>query len=392
MIQADTLSAPKSLTIAPVHRQPWPKHCASIVFSTFNSHALAENGMNTHLVVGEGSTNSAESVLKDFFGLNLPAQLHIHRIKKLFSNASFIFYRRAYRKLLEIHAQTPVHIVSTRDPGFIPWLIRIKKRMGSKVYYESHNYFMEIGEGPFTTSELKMRVKYEKVERNYLHKLDGILCLLSPQAELYRKFLPRERVHVAHPGIGKIFPANPAAYADQWIGYVGSLQEQRDWRTVFEAMKLLPDHIKLHIIGGKTEELPVMHETVAAYGLTQRVKISGWVDHAILHDLLSGLALGLVPMVDNFYNRYLTAPMKIFDYLAHGIPIVAADLPSSHEFISNHGEGRFYKPGDAKDMAAAIAFMLEDESSWLTYAKAAHEQAARLTWDQRAKRLLEIFG
>ena len=84
------------------------------------------------------------------------------------------------------------------------------------------------------------------------------------------------------------------------------------------------------------------------------VEITGYMPYSKVITYLDKISVGVIPLIDNFYNRYLTAPNKLFDYLSRGIPIVASDLPSIGDFLKDGFEGILFEPEKEADYIAAI--------------------------------------
>ena len=81
------------------------------------------------------------------------------------------------------------------------------------------------------------------------------------------------------------------------------------------------------------------------------------------------------------FPRDITSPLKLFEYMAAGRPIVASDLPSIREVLRDGVNALLVPPGDPVAMAAAIARLLGDRAL-----------AARLAARRAAKRCRTIRG
>jgi hypothetical protein len=57
--------------------------------------------------------------------------------------------------------------------------------------------------------------------------------------------------------------------------------------------------------------------------------------------LATEASAGLIPLEDDYYNRNLTCPAKGLDYLAHGLPTIASDLPSTRSLFGSSGAARY---------------------------------------------------
>jgi glycosyltransferase involved in cell wall biosynthesis len=83
-------------------------------------------------------------------------------------------------------------------------------------------------------------------------------------------------------------------------------------------------------------------------------------------------------------SRLETSPVKLFEYLASGRPIVASDLPSLREVVSEK-EVAFFKPDDAEDLARAVGETLQDAAGTAKRVAAASELAKKHSWEARAQ-------
>jgi len=89
----------------------------------------------------------------------------------------------------------------------------------------------------------------------------------------------------------------------------------------------------------------------------------------------------------NEESERFTSPIKLFEYLAAGKPIVASDLPSIREILTGE-EALFVPSGDPEALAAGLVRLKDDAA--LCARLATHAQALSLsyTWETRAKRIL----
>ncbi|MCX8044161.1 MAG: glycosyltransferase family 4 protein [Desulfobacterota bacterium] len=96
-----------------------------------------------------------------------------------------------------------------------------------------------------------------------------------------------------------------------------------------------------------------------------------------------------IPWPWNEFSAYYTSPMKLFEYMASGVPIVASDLPSLREVL-RHGENAWLvHPGDPAALAAGISHVLRTPPLAQKIAQQALQDVRQYTWQKRAARVME---
>jgi glycosyltransferase involved in cell wall biosynthesis len=86
-----------------------------------------------------------------------------------------------------------------------------------------------------------------------------------------------------------------------------------------------------------------------------------------------------------------TSPLKAFEAMAAGRPLVASDLPSSREILRDGENALLVPPGDAPALAAALGRLLDDPLLARRLAEAAWREAAAYSWGERARHLRALF-
>lgn len=85
-----------------------------------------------------------------------------------------------------------------------------------------------------------------------------------------------------------------------------------------------------------------------------------------------------------------TSPMKLFEYMASGVPIVASDLPSIREVL-NENNSILVRPDDAEELRAGIETIFNNKNIAEKISNQAKEDVSLRTWDNRAKKILEFI-
>jgi teichuronic acid biosynthesis glycosyltransferase TuaH len=157
--------------------------------------------------------------------------------------------------------------------------------------------------------------------------------------------------------------------------YAGTLDSRLDVAGLRELARGMPD-ARLVLVG------PLL-DAPHLEGLrdSSNVEIRSAVGRAEVVALLRGADVGLVPHVDNALTRAMS-PLKLYEYLAAGLPVVASDLApmrgvDASVTVVTHGEG--YAPA----VEAALARGPASE-------EAREDFIARNSWRARHEKLLDL--
>jgi colanic acid/amylovoran biosynthesis glycosyltransferase len=136
--------------------------------------------------------------------------------------------------------------------------------------------------------------------------------------------------------------ARTQACGAEGAGYVGSLRDYKDVATLADAAAMGADITV--ITADDSSELVLRSQG--------RLKVEAPLAHAEVPDRLARFEVLLLPLDAGLFGRWLSSPIKLWDYLASGVPIVGADTESLHH--AAHGRFTPYEPGDAASMMMAI--------------------------------------
>ncbi|KKT29480.1 hypothetical protein A3G55_00755 [Candidatus Giovannonibacteria bacterium RIFCSPLOWO2_12_FULL_44_25] len=162
--------------------------------------------------------------------------------------------------------------------------------------------------------------------------------------------------------------------------YTGQLFEWKGAGTFIEAARLLKD-IDFCMVGGSmVGELP--YSNLHFVGQKPHSEIPLWLKAA---DVL------VLPNKKGFkISEEYTSPLKLFEYMASGRPIVASDLPSLREILTEK-EAVFFKPNDPADSARAIKEVLSNPQLASEISQNALQKVQNHTWQNRAKRAIDFI-
>ena len=188
--------------------------------------------------------------------------------------------------------------------------------------------------------------------------------------------------------------------SDQWvIGYVGSLVTRNNLekgvRELLQALALLKrGEAKCFgwIVGGSGDHVDTYKKEARKLGLTEDdVRFEGQIASSCVPHAIAACDVCVYPApLDAERHAYFmrdTSPLKLFEYLSAGRPIICADLPPIHDVV-DETMVTFCKPGDTRSMADAIKWVLDHPVEAEQKAKEGKEHVNRFDWVERMGRIL----
>lgn len=165
--------------------------------------------------------------------------------------------------------------------------------------------------------------------------------------------------------------------------YTGHLYEWKGVHTLAEAARLLPD-VEVLFVGGAPKDIEAFKKT---YGHIDAIRIVGYRPHDEIPLWQKAADVLVLPnTATKRISKYNTSPMKLFEYMASGRPIVASDVPSIREIVSKE-TACLVTPDDPEALAEGIQRALGDREGSQARAKRARETVERYSWDKRMQHI-----
>jgi glycosyltransferase involved in cell wall biosynthesis len=192
-------------------------------------------------------------------------------------------------------------------------------------------------------------------------------------------------------------PPEPVALAHEpagrhRIGYVGNLYPGRGIELILDVAARLPAH-DFELVGGSERDLA----TWRARALPPNVTLAGFVRPAELADRYRRFDVVLMPYPRSGIgvasgasdtSRWCS-PMKMFEYMASGAPIVSSDLPVLGEVLRHEDNALIVPTDDATRWQHAIERLVHDPKLARRLAQQAYADLVREhTWDTRVRGIL----
>ena len=149
-------------------------------------------------------------------------------------------------------------------------------------------------------------------------------------------------------GVEPSLPCPPGSFV---IGFLGTLKPWHDIDNLVRAFSIVHGHdpnVRLLVIGDGPQR-KAMQFALSERGLLKDTHFTGSVAPQDVPSLLACMDVAVAPYVES-ENHYFS-PLKLFEYMAAELPVVAAATGQIKEVIRDEENGLLYPPGDSFAMA-----------------------------------------
>lgn len=199
------------------------------------------------------------------------------------------------------------------------------------------------------------------------------LCIF-PSEQLANHYLqsvtgtPRTHIVWNCPRREEVAPVRAPSAPDGALNllYHGSISPPRLSSTVLTALSMLPDCVRLRVMGyettGHVGYVGELQRIASELGISERIEFLGVVPRSTLLESCRECDVGLamVPIkCDSLLRPMVGGSNKPFDYLACGLPVLVSNLPDWRATYVEPGYGLACDPHDPESIAAALRWFLE---------------------------------
>ena len=222
----------------------------------------------------------------------------------------------------------------------------------------------------------------DMLERSVLRGAELVLAVSGPLAR-HARMRGARSVAVCPNGVDVDLFAPPAALS---LGppsavFTGTLRPWHGIETLAQAWRLLGPAAPPLTVVGDGPGRPLLEEAGA--------RVTGALPHLEVPGVLARADIGIAPYAADAPPYF--SPLKLLEYLAAGLAVVAAEIPGVTELVDER-TAVLVPPGDPDALAGAVASLAADRRRLARLGRAGRALAEANTWGHRARHVLGAIG
>ncbi|WP_448871383.1 glycosyltransferase family 4 protein [Desulfobulbus propionicus] len=305
--------------------------------------SLASEGFNVSLVLADGLGDAQCN------------NVHIYDVG--ISSGRFNRICNAPQRIFKKARSLDADLYHLHDPELLPIGLKLKQ-LGKKVVFDSHEDVpKQLMAKPYLNKAILWTISkiYSVYEKQVCRKLDGVVAATPYIRDNFLPINPNTVDINNFPLLDELVSAVPWENKKLEICYVGSIGKIRGLQEIVAAMSMVQSDVRLNLCGSFRE--PAFENTVKAMPGWSRVAEHGFVDRAGIQKVLSNSMAGLVTL--HPVINYLDAqPVKMFEYMSAGIPVIASNFPFWRQIVEGNRCGLCVDPLNPQEIARAIDYLI----------------------------------
>ncbi|MBI2050341.1 MAG: glycosyltransferase family 4 protein [Parcubacteria group bacterium] len=171
--------------------------------------------------------------------------------------------------------------------------------------------------------------------------------------------------------------------------YVGHFYSWKGVYTIVDAAKDIRAAVVL--IGGTKEDYAKVAQYVKECSISNTYLRSFTPHKEVIRFIKSADVLLLPNTAHEERSQKYTTPIKLFEYMASGVPIVASSIASFTPYLAHNKNALLCEPDSPDDLARSVNRVMRNPDQIKHLPRAARESVKQYTWDSRARMIMDFI-
>lgn len=257
----------------------------------------------------------------------------------------------------------------------------------------------EVGNEPVFTAVTDSEERYQAEVLDGLTAFDLVICVTQALTTALAKWTKGEikpfLIRHASP-LPRLSEVTKISFDEKiTIGYIGQISLYKGVNVILESLRYLPSNFSVRFVGrflpGDSDSSQLLDEYKRDPKLNERIEFRDPVPIEQVATEIDACDILIQPASDDILNTNFEAPLKSYDYMVRGKPIVAAEVPCHRELYSDGINALLYDT-TAEDLALKIKTLAGDPFLASKIARGAWEQSVDYNYPSRAQIILKIVN
>ena len=323
------------------------------------SHYFAQYGVDSYLYLRNFQPGKGRKELEEFLGLEFSPKLHLYLSVKHKGLSSLLNFGALLKDLAKNRGKENWVFVSKADHAVM--LSKLKKLLNFRIVFENHQ-----------------NKNWEEAT-----KLSDLTLVVSPEVYEKVKELGRVKLWTYHYPVREEFFLKGKRLQRKerfTLCYAGSLNPEKGIETLLRAVRELP--VELRVVGGNPRQVEEAKRVAERLKVADKVVFTGFKSQRELPAELSKADLLVAP----FTKAQKTIPLKVYEYMATGIPVVSSEVEAVKVVA---GElFNYFEPENPESLRKTLLSVISNPEEAQRKAEEAQKAARQFKWKRVMERIV----
>lgn len=345
-------------------------------------------------------SNKNLNFILDFFSINknfgikrMPVFLVIKSffLEKL-TRALYSFFVVLYLKLIKHD------VIYTRDFSFLLFLSYLPNwiKPKQKIFFELHTIYHKSSQQKVNYSQERKALKeayyYIPISNGIYEDLISLFGIHKDKITILPDGVNIDNFNKVQPMMDCLNEKYGINRETKVIVYAGSFKYWKGVDVLIKSIKFIKsNNFKILLIGGHGEDRDRIEKLILENAINNKIVVDGFLSQKELINILKCSDVGVIPNIKTPISEKYTSPLKLFEYMICGLPIICANLPSMKEILINERNCLFFETENEKDLANKIDDLLKNNIFRRKLSINNIQDAKEYTWDGRAEKIINII-